>query len=63
MTWFALSVALSQEPSRPPQQGPWLTGGSVYRGARYHLGVRPAATLDNERGLNWGAGLIVQVSF
>lgn len=60
MTWFALSIALQQEPLQP--QGPWLTGGSVYRSARCHLGARPAATLDNEGGLHWGAGLTVQVS-
>ena len=64
MAWLALSIALWQEPTRgaPTAQGQWLTSGSVYRGDRYHLGVRPAVTVDGDDGVNWGAGLTVQVS-
>lgn len=61
VTWLALSIALQQEPSQAAPS-PWLSGGSIYRSARYHLGARPVATLDNEGGIHWGTGLTIQVS-
>jgi hypothetical protein len=63
VTFLALiSVLALQLPGEPPAPlTPWLTGGSVYRSATTHVGVRPAVLVTND-GPEWGLALTAQVS-
>lgn len=59
MTWIAVSLALASSPATSPA-APWrlVTTPAV------HVGLRPAAFVDNEDAgrLEGGAGVTVQVT-
>jgi hypothetical protein len=62
VTWVAVAAALASAPAAPPPL-PWA-GGRIVTTDTLHVGLRPAAFVDNEdRGaLEWGAGATVQVT-
>ena len=71
MTALALALALAAQsplgswaPSPTSTLPPWA-GGRVYTSRTVHVGIRPAAYVDNEArgGLEGGAGATVQVSW
>lgn len=59
MTWIAVSLALASSPATSPAS-PWR----IVATSSVHVGLRPAAFVDNEdRGrLEGGAGASVQVT-
>lgn len=64
MTWLALAALLGQADPGPPVALPWA-GGRVLTTRAVHLGIRPAAFVDDEgdrQALEWGAGVTVQMT-
>ncbi len=59
MTWLAVSLALASSPATSPA-APWR----LLATPAVHVGLRPAAFVDNEDGgrLEGGAGASVQVT-
>jgi len=59
VSWVALSAALAVQGGQSPE--PWR----VISTPSVHLGVRPAAFLDDEgegQSLEWGVGITAQLS-
>lgn len=60
MSWLVVTCMLAQQPA-PSPSGAWR----VIDRPDVHLGVRPAAFLDNEGSptpLEWGVGVTVQLT-